>query len=79
MPSQRCHWIAPPQPKSVVLQTPIMPVPSAAKSSVWEPARSPPSWNRKKAMVAKMIGWRTAVRMKNSLARNARTVKSQTR
>ena len=29
VPCQRCHWIAPPEPKSVDDQIPISPAPSA--------------------------------------------------
>ena len=30
VPCHRCHWIIPPEPNSVVDQTPIIPAPSAA-------------------------------------------------
>ena len=38
-PCQRCHWIIPPDPKSVDDQTPIIPAPSDAYRSV--PLRPP--------------------------------------
>ena len=39
VPCQRCHWIIPPEPKSVDDQTPIIPAPSDAYRSV--PLRPP--------------------------------------
>ena len=63
VPCQRCHWIAPPEPKSVADQMPISPAPSATYSSVpdWFPLST-----MKNAIEAKITGWRTVTSRKNS-------------
>src|SRR5439155_593340 len=77
VPSQRCQAMAPPHPKSVVLQTPIMPLPSAAYRSVW-PLPPWPSRNRKKASVAKISGEMKVRSTKNSLTSSIRTLNQVT-
>ena len=62
VPCQRCHWIAPPEPKSVDDQMPIIPAPIATKSSV--PGRAP-ALNIRKAIDAKITGEMTETMMKN--------------
>jgi hypothetical protein len=61
VPCQRCHWIAPPDPKSVADQMPIIPAPIATKSS--DPGRAP-ALNIRYAIDAKMTGEMTETMMK---------------